>query len=310
MNRRELKIRTAILAPFINLPAVWATGKQPEIAFTFDDPETDESGGMSWQERNDRMLAALAKHRIKAVLFVTGKRVDSESGRRLVAEWDHAGHAIGNHSYSHMPFNHADITLAQFESDIFKNEPLIRDYRHFKRLFRFPYFKEGDTGEKRDGIRSFLQQHGYRIGRATIDASDWAVSQRLEKRVANNPKSDRAPYGGFFKQHIWDRAQFYDSLAGGVLHRHVRHTVVLHHNALNAFFLDQLVEMFIKKGWKPIDAMQAYADPIYDLQPMILPAGESLIWALAKENGKFEGELRYPGEDDVYENPRMDALGL
>ena len=35
-----------------------------------------------------------------------------------------------------------------------------------------------------------------------------------------------------------------------------------------------------------------------------------LIQALAKESGKFEKELRYPGEDDVYENPKMDALKL
>jgi len=42
-------------------------------------------------------------------------------------------------------------------------------------------------------------------------------------------------------------------------------------------------------------------------RPDILPAGESLIWALAKETGKFEKELRYPGEDDVYESPKMDA---
>ncbi len=41
-----------------------------------------------------------------------------------------------------------------------------------------------------------------------------------------------------------------------------------------------------------------------------LPAGESLLWALAKETGKFENELRYPGEDDVYENPKMDELKL
>jgi hypothetical protein len=30
----------------------------------------------------------------------------------------------------------------------------------------------------------------------------------------------------------------------------------------------------------------------------------------AKESGKFEKELWYPGEDDVYENPEMDALKL
>jgi hypothetical protein len=38
--------------------------------------------------------------------------------------------------------------------------------------------------------------------------------------------------------------------------------------------------------------------------------GESLIWALAKQTGRFDHELRYPGEDDVYENPKMDALRL
>jgi hypothetical protein len=137
-----------------------------------------------------------------------------------------------------------------------------------------------------------------------------AISRRLEKRVDGSPKADTAPYGQFFKQHIWERAQFYDSLALKVLNRTVRHTVLLHHNALNALFLDRLIQMFKSNGWKPIDALHAYADRVYDLQPKILPAGESLIWALAKESGKFDTELRYPGEDDVYENPKMDELGL
>jgi hypothetical protein len=95
-----------------------------------------------------------------------------------------------------------------------------------------------------------------------------------------------------------------------VLGRPVRHTVLLHHRALNALYLDDLIAMFRRNGWKPVDAEYAYEDKVYDEQPKILPAGESLIWALAKESGKFEIELRYPGEDDVYENPRMDALHL
>jgi peptidoglycan-N-acetylglucosamine deacetylase len=310
MNRREFIKYGAILAPTIRATSVWAKAEPPEIAFTFDDPKTDDSGGLPWQEINTRMLEALNKHHIKAVLFVTGKRVDSEAGRSLVAAWDQSGHAIGNHSYSHLFFNNADIKLANFESDVLKNESLIRRYTHFNLLFRFPYFKEGETADKRDGMRSFLQQRQYRIGRATIDASDWAISSRLEKRLIAAPKADTAPYGEFFKQHIWDRAQFYDSLARRALQHPVRHTVLLHHNALNALYLDQLIAMFIDKGWKPIDALYAYADTVYDRQPKILPAGESLIWALAKETGKFDRELRYPGEDDVYENPKMDALGL
>lgn len=44
------------------------------------------------------------------------------------------------------------------------------------------------------------------------------------------------------------------------------------------------------------------------MQPDILPAGESIVWALAKEKG-IQG-LRYPGEDSVYEEPVLRALGL
>jgi peptidoglycan/xylan/chitin deacetylase (PgdA/CDA1 family) len=310
MNRRDLIKRAALLVPVLKSATLFPQHKRPEIAFTFDDPRTDSSGGLVWQEINERILGALAKHRIKAVLFVTGKRADSDAGRSLIAAWDRAGHAVGNHSYSHFYFNNTEIGLAQFESDIVRDEPLIHDCRHFVRLFRFPYFKEGDTAEKRDGARSFLREHGYRIGRATIDASDWAISGRLEKRMESDRKADTARYGEFLKQHIWERAQYYDSLGRRVLNHPVRHTVVLHHNVLNALFLDQLIALFVERGWKPIDAVHAYEDPVYDLQPKTLPAGESLIWALAKESGKFDKELRYPGEDDIYENPKMDALGL
>ncbi len=310
MNRRAFLQRAVAALPFLYAPSVWAKTEQPAIAFTFDDPRTEERGGLSWQEINERVLRALAKHRIKAALFVAGKRVDSDAGRQLVAAWDRDGHAIGNHSYSHLFFHSSNVTLAQFEDDLLKNEPVIAAYRHFGRLFRFPFFKEGNTLEKRDGMRAFLRQHKYRMGRATIDASDWAISARLENRVKGDPKAKLDGYRDFFLQHIWERAQFYDSLAKRVLGHPVRHTLLLHHNPLNALFLDDLISMFVTKGWKPVDAERAFSDPVYDLNPNILPAGESLVWALAKETGKFKNELRFPGEDDTYENPKMDALKL
>ncbi len=68
--------------------------------------------------------------------------------------------------------------------------------------------------------------------------------------------------------------------------------------------------MFQMKGWGVIDAEEAFMDPVFLRDPGIAPAGESLIWALAKESGKFDRRLRYPGEDDVYERPVLDRLGL
>jgi hypothetical protein len=95
-----------------------------------------------------------------------------------------------------------------------------------------------------------------------------------------------------------------------VLGRGVKHTLLIHHNLLNKFFLGDLLAMFERRGWKLIDATEAFTDPVFAAEPKILPAGESILWALAKESGKFERELRYPAEDSVYEKPKMDKLGL
>lgn len=314
MHRREFLRATAFAGSLAAAEKIAGVQQAPQIAFTFDDPSTEGGANLTWQELNNRILSALAKHKKTAVLFVCGKRVDSKDGAELIGTWNAAGHGIGNHSYSHLYFNGTagpeNITLQAFESDAMKVEPQIRAYEHFAPFFRYPFFKEGNTVEKRDGMREFLKQHGYRIGRATIDASDWAIDVRLRAKLKKDSNADLSGYRGFYLQHIWERAQYYDSLSLRVMGKPVRHTLLLHHNALNALFLDDLIAMLAARGWRTVDAEWAYQDPAYDRQPKILPAGESLIWALAKESGKFEKELRYPGEDDIYENPKMDALNL
>lgn len=90
----------------------------------------------------------------------------------------------------------------------------------------------------------------------------------------------------------------------------MKHTLLVHFNLLNALFLGDLIQMFQRNGWKVIDAAESFNDPVYSLSPRSMPSGQSLIWALAKESGKFEKELRYPGEDADYEKEKMDKLGL
>jgi len=57
-----------------------------------------------------------------------------------------------------------------------------------------------------------------------------------------------------------------------------------------------------------IDSDPAFEDPVYEMHPDTLPAGESILWAMAKQKG-IPG-LRSPGEDDVYEKPILDRLRL
>ncbi len=314
MNRREFIRLLGLEAAAFSLASpssLLSSEAAPQVAVTIDDPNTYRIPIMSPQERNHAILSALHEHSdLKSALFVCGERVDSSLGKKLLDDWDKAGHLLGNHSYSHLNLHSDRIDSETYIQDILRGENVIKSFPHFTRLFRFPFLKEGDTKLKRDTVRAFLKEHGYRIGHVTIDASDWYIDERMKERLEKEPKADLTGYKDFYLSHIRERATYYDDLSKRVLGRSVKHTLLLHHNLLNALFLGNLLDSFESQGWELIDAEEAFADPVFTRLPDILPAGESLIWALAKESGKFDDSLRYPGEDGVYEKERMDRLGL
>ncbi|HVF21687.1 MAG TPA: hypothetical protein VM941_01375, partial [Pyrinomonadaceae bacterium] len=118
------------------------------------------------------------------------------------------------------------------------------------------------------------------------------------------------PYSDLYLQHMWSRAEYYDSLARRVLGYPVKHTLLVHFNLLNGLFLGDLISMFKRKGWQPIDAEEAFSDPVFASKPKVLPAGESIIWSLAKEKGILAKSARYPAEDGDDVAARMKQLGL
>jgi peptidoglycan/xylan/chitin deacetylase (PgdA/CDA1 family) len=282
---------------------------RPQVALTLDDPTLSLGSVLKWQEANSRALKAISAKDVRAALFVCGMRVDEPDGAKLLTAWDQAGHLICNHSYSHK-FCGERTSYADFAVDFLKNEKVTAPYHNRTALFRYPFLKEGDTADKRDRFRNLLKERGYRVGHVTIDASDWYVSQRFVDRLAKQPNAPVAPYRDYLIAHLLDREAFYRQLAFDILGRDIRHTILMHFNPLNAFVLPEVMNAFETAGWQWIDASVAFEDPIFRSQPQTVPAGESLVWALAKETGRFEDRLRYPGGDDVYEKPKMEALGL
>ncbi len=279
-----------------------------EVALTFDDPHLEATPRLTAPARDQAIRDALAGARLHAALFVCGMRVDSAEGGALLKAWSEGGHLLGNHSWSHRWFAGQKIPAVDFAQEVDRVDTLIRALPGYIRLFRFPFLKEGASGERRDALRQILAQRGYGNGTVTIDASDWYVDQRLRERLAQDPKADVNPYRDFYVRHVLERATFYRGLAREVVGRPIRHTLLLHHNLLNAMFLGDVVHALKKDGWTLIDADKAYQDPIHTTLPDIAPAGESLVWALARQKGGIE--LRYPAEDGEYEKPAMDSLGL
>jgi hypothetical protein len=310
MNRRQfvkgLGLSLAMLE--MSRAAFSSLARNPQISITMDDFNVFDTPVLSGAARNQAILDALHQFKLRAAMFVAGKYVDNEKNMPLLREWNLQKHLIGNHTYSHKYY--PNIKFEEYTGDILRNEALLQTLPGFRRFFRFPFLKEGKTAEQRERMRAFLKERGYRNGHVTIDASDWYVDDRLRKRLKEDLKADVKPYKDFYLNHLWERATYYDELSRKVLGRSVKHTLLVHHNVLNGLFLGDVLQMFKSKGWKLIDAEEAFTDPVFSSEPRIAPAGESIIWALAKETGKFDRILRYPGEDGDYEKPKMDALGL
>lgn len=312
MNRRDFTKSLGLSVAALNFAGVPAIASRlgTQFSITMDDFYWQNPVHLTASERNDAILGTLDRYKHKAALFVVGRNIEDDEGKELLKPWDKAGHMIGNHTYSHRNFNARETDVREYQQDVLRAEKLLTEFKRFKKFFRFPMLKEGDTLAKRESMRFFLKINRYQNGHVTIDASDWAIDQRLTARLKKNPGANLKPYRDFYLEHMWARSQYYERLSEMVLGRPVKHTLLVHFNLLNGLFLGDLLEMYKGRGWRLVDAEEAFTDPVFASKPNVVPAGESILWSLAKENGKIAMPLRYPGEDAEYENARMDKLRL
>ncbi len=287
-----------------------STAQAQSVAFTFDDgPHLSQTPLMSPQERNQAMLNALAKYQAKAALLVTtGTGAVRPEGYALAKAWGDAGHLIGNHTFSHPDLDNPKVTLEQYKKEILDCDAVIRTLPGYRKWFRFPYLHEGNTAEKREGIRAFLQAQGYRDAYVSLDTSDWRLAGELMTVLAQNPKADIQPFKRVYLAHVWQRAQAYHELSKKLLGRDAPLVILLHHNLLNALWLEDVLAQFKAKGWKFVTPDAAYADPLY--QKAGGPeAGQNLLFAMAGRLGNFPGRERL-ADNGEFEIAELKRLGL
>jgi len=277
------------------------------ISFTFDDgfDPHQQPQAAQW---NEALLKALKQAKVKAMLFPAGKRVDSDEGLALVQAWGEHGHRIGNHTYLHRNYGSPRVSFADFTADVMAAEALLEDLPGWTRRFRFPQLKEGDSADKRDRMRDWLRLHGYEPAPVSIATSDHYYDERWRAWRERHPQADATRFKEAYLNHLWGRANHYEALARQLLGRSPAHVMQLHTNAVNAEFLDDVIALFRRKGWRIVSPEEAYRDPLYRRQPNTVPAGESIVWSAAKKAG-MKG-LRSPPEDERYEKPLLDKRQL
>ena len=257
------------------------------VAFTFDDgPQLKAMPRLSPQARNSALLAALEKHHVKAALFVTlGNGADRPEGLALAKAWGDAGHAVGNHTVTHLDLNGKTTTLKQYQDEIMACDAVIHSLPGFKPWFRFTFLREGDTPEKRDGMKAFLKTKGMRNAYVTLDTSDWRLDAALTKVLDGNPDADLAPFRAIYLAHLRQRAEAYRDLSRRLFGRDIPQVLLLHHNLINALFLDDAIQLFKGMGWAIIDPETAFHDFVYSLDPQRPSPGQSLLISAARSLG-------------------------
>lgn len=278
------------------------------VALTFDDgPNLAAMPQMSATQRNQAMLAALAKHELKGALFVTaGFGADTPAGYALAKAWSDAGHAIGNHTVHHPDLNSASVSLAHYQQEILACDKIISTLPGYQKWFRYTYLREGDTPEKREGMRNFLREQQYRNAYVSLDTSDWRFNEKLLEVLKRDSQADVTEIKLAYLAHIKQRALAYRDLSYKLQGRDIPQVLLLHHNLVNALWLDDVITQFKAMGWTFVTPAQAFADPVYQLMPDRPRAGQSLLLSLAKTLGlgKFDGWLRLHDDGDF----EMEAL--
>ncbi|MGI4846095.1 MAG: polysaccharide deacetylase family protein [Janthinobacterium lividum] len=239
------------------------------VALSFDDgPSLAATPLLSPQARNDAMLAALAKHGVQAALFVTaGFGTHRPEGMAMAMAWGLAGHVIANHTVTHPDLDDPAVTLAQYQQEVLDCDRVIAALPGYKKWFRFPYLREGGTPEKREGMRAFLDEQGYRNARVTLDTADWRLNGELLEALAKDPRTDLEPFRQAYLAQVRERAQTYRELAWRLQGRDIPHVALLHHNLINALWLDDVITLFEDMGWTITSPAHAYGARVYQLAP-------------------------------------------
>jgi peptidoglycan/xylan/chitin deacetylase (PgdA/CDA1 family) len=283
------------------------------LAFTFDDgPNIEATPRLSAQQRNAAMLAALARHKVQAALFVTaGFGADRPEGLALARAWGEAGHAIGNHTMTHPDLHDAKLSLAQYQQQILDCDRIIAPLPGYQKWFRFTYLREGNTPERRDGMRAFLRQAGYRNAYVSLDTSDWRLNTKLVEVLTRNPNADVEPIRQAYLDHVRQRALAYRQLSQQFQGRDIAQVMLMHHNLINALWLDDVISQFEQMGWRFTTPAAAFADPFYQLQPERSVPGQSLLLSVARlmGSGKFPGWERLVDDGD-FEIEGLKAKGF
>jgi peptidoglycan/xylan/chitin deacetylase (PgdA/CDA1 family) len=275
------------------LPTVDVSSYIGEIAISLDDAPMPGTILYSGMEKSKKILQALEKSSCPAIgVFATAAHAQGKRNIKRLRMYGEAGHMIANHSYNHYNLN--KVTAEKFIADIKKAHLVLSSLPNFKPFFRFPYLAEGKNKAQRQAVISALQAMGYQEGYTTVNNHDYYINKLLVEAIKAGKVVDYDKLRDLYLSILWDCIETSQKLAYKVLHRKVKHVLLLHENDLAALFIGDLITHIRNQGWRIISIEEAYQDPIARIPITNTSSLVGRISAIAVEQGLGKNLVPFP----------------
>ena len=234
-----------VFSLFLN---VHAYANTKEIAITIDDlPFVGTTHNKPGNLRRERerfmlMLDSIKKHQVPAVGFVVAGTIEKDQWQLLEA-FHNAGLTIGNHTHTHKNLN--QTSADRYIDDIAKADEVLKPLMTDQKFFRYPYLAEG-KGNTKGQVQQFLWQNDYVIAPVTVNTKDFKFNQKL---LSIHWRSRPSHINRIKKQYLhytWQQTKKAERLAGD---KPIKQILLIHANYLNAYALDDLIQMYKDKGY-------------------------------------------------------------
>jgi len=244
-----------------------------EICLTFDDLPVvglRQTDIQSQHQIIDKLSSKLQRYEIPAIGFVNagkcyqdGKLNDQKVA--LINLWLDAGLEIGNHTFSHIDYN--KVTYQKFTADLLKGEPLIKTLaaEHGKsiRYLRHPFLHRGNTQEKVDSLMAFLAENGYCEAPVTIDNTDYLFNAAYDSAISKKDSVLMKAIGRDYVAYQERKLVYFENQSQKLFGYNIRQVFLLHANAINADYIDQLAEMIKRHNYRFVSLDRALEDLAY-----------------------------------------------
>jgi len=259
---------------FVCISTSWAQRIERTIAVTIDDlPVVTTRADLKFrQELTRKLLGHVKKAKVPAIGFVNENKLYTDGKRdedkvALLRMWLDAGLELGNHSYSHRSAE--DLSVEDYTQDIIRGEVITKELLATKgmkmRFYRHPFLQTGSDMAKKTAIYKFLADHGYMVAPITFDNGDYIFAKAYDVVRDKNDAETMKKVGEAYVPYMEAKLDYWERQSMKTLGRPMSHTLLIHANAINADYFDDLAAMMVRRGYKFVTLEEALKDEAYRL---------------------------------------------